>query len=87
MVKEELTEKVTLEQKPEGNEGRTHVNIWGKRLQAEESASAKTLRQGSVMNVKDQQENPSSLSDPGGLESCVVFPVFLFIALTSGLGT
>lgn len=53
-------------------------------FQEEERASVKALRQGSVMNVKEQQE--SSLSSPGGLESSVMFLVSLPIALNSGPG-
>ena len=41
MVKEELTEKVTLEQKPEVNEGRTHINIWGKGIRCRRKSKCK----------------------------------------------
>lgn len=42
--KEGDTEEVTFEQRSEGNEGGSHVDIWGKVFQAEGTASAKTLR-------------------------------------------
>lgn len=42
-------------------------------FQADKRASAKALRQGSVINVKGQQEI-FSLSDPEGLEACAIFP-------------
>ena len=36
---------------------------------------------------KKKNQNPSSVSDPGGRVTRVIVPVFLSIALKSGLGT
>ena len=45
MTEEGLPKKATFVQRPKaGNEG-NYVKIWGKRVQAERTASAKVLRQ------------------------------------------
>lgn len=45
VVRESLNEKLICEQRPEEGEGVTHVIIWGERIQAKETGSAKSLRQ------------------------------------------
>lgn len=53
MVKEELTEKVTLEQKPEVNEGRTHINIWGKGIRRRRKSKCKDPEAGLSHECED----------------------------------
>ena len=50
-VKKSFTDKVTFEQKPEGNSGASHVGIWGKEFQAEELAGANALLQAHAWSV------------------------------------
>ena len=47
-----------------------------------------TLHINNLKKVKKKKnQNPSSVSDPGGRVTRVIVPVFLSIALKSGLGT
>lgn len=43
MVKAKLTKEVTFEQKPEGEKA-SHLDIWGRSVQAKGRAAAKLLR-------------------------------------------
>lgn len=45
MVRESLSDKVTFEKNPEGNEGMNRVSMWKKGLQGRQIASTKALRQ------------------------------------------
>ena len=46
-----VTEEVTFEQRPEGDERVSHEGIWGKSILGRGPASAKTLRHGVIQCV------------------------------------